>query len=411
MKESIMNSLDKREIVSSTTHWLTLQLGSREHYSVPAELYKAGLLERCLTDLWVRKGLAPHLANCFPKLAARRNDAIDDKFVTSNTVGGLFLDAYIRASGLYGWDAVMLRNEWFSQWCARQLLHIDSTHLFSYSYTAFHSFIEAKRRGTARCILGQIDPGPREVEIVHEATSNYRHLDILADNPPKEYWAQWREEIALADNVVVNSPWSAKLLQESGVSVAKLLEIPLVYQTSPGKWHEPIRKSIRRDQRLKALFLGSVILRKGVGQLFDAILILKNEQVDFVIAGPIGLKVPHEIMKLPNVRILGPVDKLTAKKLYSDSDVFLFSTLSDGFGLTQLEALGHGLPVIASKYCGQVVQHQVSGLILPEVSPLCLAEYIMFLVRDRDLLERLKLNARIPDMCQTSSLVPALLSL
>ena len=156
------------------------------------------------------------------------------------------------------------------------------------------------------------------------------------------------------------------------------------------------------------LFLGSVILRKGVGQLFDAIRMLRNEPVDFTFAGPIGVKIPDEISQLPSVRFLGPVAKATAEKLYCESGVFLFPTLSDGFGLTQLEALGHGLPVIASTHCGQVVEDRVSGLVLPEVSPEAIAGAIMQLARDRDFLDRLKANARVPDKCHPRHLAPAL---
>jgi glycosyltransferase involved in cell wall biosynthesis len=33
----------------------------------------------------------------------------------------------------------------------------------------------------------------------------------------------------------------------------------------------------------------------------------------------------------------------------------ILPTLSDGFALTQLEALAYGCPVIASQFCGEVV--------------------------------------------------------
>jgi glycosyltransferase involved in cell wall biosynthesis len=154
-----------------------------------------------------------------------------------------------------------------------------------------------------------------------------------------------------------------------------------------------------------------VILRKGVGQLFDAVRMLKNEPVDFTFAGPIGVKIPDEVSNLPNVRFLGPVDKATAEQLYRESDVFLFPTLSDGFGLTQLEALGHGLPVIASTHCGQVVEDRVSGLVLSEVTPEAIADAIMQLVRDRDFLEKLKSGALISDKFHPRHLAPALLRL
>ena len=313
----------------------------------------------------------------------------------------------------------MERNEWFGDWAAKQSARAGSSTVFSYSYTARLPFAEARNRG-ARCILGQIDPGPREEEAVLEATSIYRHLAPPADRAPQKYWDLWQEEIALADKIIVNSPWSARLLVEAGVDAAKLVEIPLVYERADstcGEWRvtggESGEKKLKsgKAEKLKALFLGSVILRKGVGQLFDAIKMLKNEPADFTFAGPIGVKIPDEMSSMPNVRFLGPVDKATAESLYRDSDVFLFPTLSDGFGLTQLEALGHGLPVIASGHCGQVVEDRINGLLLPEVSPEAIADAINQLVRDPDLLADLKANARVPDKCHPKNLAPALLAL
>lgn len=315
----------------------------------------------------------------------------------------------------------MIRNEWFGNWAAEEVLKLRSSHVFSYSYTAQRVFKAAKSFG-GKCVLGQIDPGPREEDIVEEQTAAYRRLAPASDRAPQSYWDLWREEIAMADKIVVNSPWSAKLLSEAGVPSEKLVEIPLVYEraelsagslqssdiNSLATSHTPHATSGR--SRLRALFLGSLILRKGVGQLFDAIKLLRNEPVDFTFAGPIGVSIPDEISQLPNVRFLGPVDKATAGQLYREADVFLFPTLSDGFGLTQLEALANGLPVIASTHCGQVVQDRVSGIVIPEVSPEVISDAIMQLVRDWDLLDRLKAKARVPEKCHPRHLAPALLA-
>jgi len=319
------------------------------------------------------------------------------------------------------WSTILERNAWFGAWAADQSAKAGSPVVFSYSYTAKLPFTEAKRRG-ALCILGQIDPGPREEEVVAERTAAYRHLAPPDEKAPAEYWQLWREEIELADKIIVNSPWSAKLLVEAGVASEKLVEIPLVYEL-PESTVSGIQSSVEPlvtshssqvtsgSRRLRALFLGSVILRKGVGQLFDAIKMLKNEPVDFTFAGPIGVRIPEEVSRLPNVRFLGPVDKATAERLYRESDVFLFPTLSDGFGLTQLEALAHSLPVIASKHGGQVVENRVNGLVLSEVTAEALAACLVDLARDRDSLAAMKDASRLPSCCQPAKLETALLSL
>jgi len=325
----------------------------------------------------------------------------------------------------------MKRNAWYARWAAARIPDHTAEVLFSYSYTAGCPFRSAQSRGM-RCILGQIDGAWREEQLWREATAAYHGLEIEVDEAPAEYWEQWREETDMADKIVVNSPWSRSLILEAGVKANKIVEIPLVYepearshewrvtggerkeeeaggvasppQAKGAEWKKPSR-------RLKALFLGNVVLRKGVGQLFDAIRLLKREPVDFIFAGPVRVHVPNDIRSMSNIRLIGPVDRVAAARLYRESDVFLFPTLSDGFGLTQLEALGHGCPVIASTNCARVIEHRMNGLLLEKVTPESIAESIMELVRNPDLLAQLKAQASVPDRFNPRHLASALLAL
>jgi len=403
-------------------NWIVSQLGSREHYNVASALHAAGALKMLFTDVWVRRRHARLLGGLAPSLAARRQDDLPDILVRSALLRRLSFDVSLRLTGLAGWDACIKRNTWYADWAASQLRDAPADTFFSYAYTASRPFEVAKRRGM-RCILDQIDGAWREEQLWRELSRPYHAIEAAVDEAPPEYWAAWREELAMADVIVVNSGWSKKLIVEAGADEGKIVEVPLVYapatpavgnsQSSAGDHlvtrHPPLVTGSR--PRLQALFLGSVVLRKGVGQLLDAIRLLKAEPVDFTFAGPNGVRVPDDIQAMPHVRFLGPVDRSTAEQLYYESDVFLFPTLSDGFGRTQLEALGHGCPVIASRNCAQVVEDRVNGLVLEEVTPEAIAEAMMELVRDRDLLAQLKSGARVPDRFHPRHLAPALLAL
>jgi glycosyltransferase involved in cell wall biosynthesis len=403
--------------------WICCQLGSREHYAVPAALHGDGKLSALLADSWVTAGEARLLKPLAPNVAARRSEKIPDALVRRANAGRFVYEARVRLQRMSPWDACMYRISWFGKWCANQVEVIDGKTVFSYSYNAQWPFEAARKKGM-RCVLDLIDLAWMEEDITRRAAENYLALDLgQTIDAPKDYWDGLQREIEMADKIIVNSEWSRKNWIEAGVSAAKLVEIPLVYELpesavgsiqSSGSnllatSHTPHATSSR--SRLRALFLGSLILRKGVGQLFDAIRMLKNEPVDFTFAGPVGVKIPDDILSMPNMRFLGPVDKATAERLYRESDIFLFPTLSDGFGLTQLEAMGHGLPVIASTHCGQVVEDRVSGLVVSEVSPEVIADAIMQLVRDRDFLAKLKANARVPDKCHPKHLAPTLLAI
>lgn len=405
--------------------WICCQLGSREHYAVPVALHREGKLSALLADSWVTAGEAKLLKPFAPNIAARRSTQIPDALVHRANAGRFVYEARVRLQRMSSWDACMYRISWFGKWCAKQVESLEGTTVFSYSYNAQWPFEVAKKKGM-QCVLDLIDLAWMEEDITRRAAEDYLALDLgQTIDAPKEYWDGLRREIDMADKIIVNSEWSKRNWIEAGVSSTKMVEIPLVYDAAesagdrrqaagpPARGTYGSERSVekRPNTRLRALFLGSVILRKGVGQLFDAIRMLKNEPVDFTFAGPIGVKIPDGISGMSNVRFLGPVDKATAERLYRDSDVFLFPTLSDGFGLTQLEALWHGLPVIASTHCGQVVEDRVSGLVLSEVSPEVIADAIMQLVRDRDFLAKLKANARVPHKCHPKHLAPTLLAI
>jgi glycosyltransferase involved in cell wall biosynthesis len=244
----------------------------------------------------------------------------------------------------------------------------------AYSYAALKIFKLARARGW-RTVLGQIDPGPPEERIVGRLyEENAVHRGSWRP-PPRRYWSNWREECALADRIVVNSAWSQAALMDEGVPAEKIKVVPLAYD-------EP--KAVRAFRReypakftpsrpLRVLFLGQINLRKGIGPLLDAIRLLRGEPIEVSLVGPIQISIPSDLRDDPQVRWVGPVPHEHTARFYRDADVFLFPTFSDGFGLTQLEAQAWKLPIVATKFCGNVVEDGRNGWLLPEVSPYAIA--------------------------------------
>jgi glycosyltransferase involved in cell wall biosynthesis len=69
-------------------------------------------------------------------------------------------------------------------------------------------------------------------------------------------------------------------------------------------------------------------------------------------------------------------------ELYSAADVFVLPTVSDGFAITQLEAMAHGVPVITTPNCGEVVEHGRNGYVVPARDARALADAILEFVRN-----------------------------
>jgi glycosyltransferase involved in cell wall biosynthesis len=340
----------------------------------------------------------------------------------------ILFDMFARARGLSGWRKIIARDRWFQRKVVSALTSLAAGAsakaadigrlisaapvLLSYSYTALEPFRYAKSRGW-KMVLVQIDPGPEEEKIVAEEAARVPELAGSWHPAPAQYWEYWRKECELADRIVVNSEWSRDGLIRVGIPSEKLLVIPLAYEIAAAFAEAPAAREVRRarsyparftfDRPLRVLFLGLINLRKGVARLLEAARILRDEPVEFWMVGPVEIAYTSTgCRRFPQgngyrVKWFGPVTRRQAAEFYRNTDVFILSTLSDGFAITQLEAQAHGLPIIASKNCGNVVENDVNGIILDEPSAACIAEAVRDCIASPDRLQRFAFASGLHD--------------
>ena len=125
-----------------------------------------------------------------------------------------------------------------------------------------------------------------------------------------------------------------------------------------------VRKAREPGVPLRVLWLGTLCLRKGLPYAIEAAWNLMKEPVQFTFAGP--SKIDLSQVKWPtNAEYVGQVPRSQVNELWRSHDLYVLPTLSDGFAITQIEAMAHGLPIIVTANCGDVVQHGESGLLVP----------------------------------------------
>lgn len=376
----------------SASQWICCQLGAREHYAIPRVLQQQNRLDRLVTDAWVESeswfNRLPK--SCLPALRERFHLELSNADVSFFNNSLINFELIQKAQKSSGWHKIINRNDWFQKKTIaalekKKFKKEEQINLFAYSYAALDIFKYAKSRGW-NTILGQIDPGLLEEESIVKQRSLYPDLRSLWQPAPKEYWQNWQEECSLADKIIVNSNWSKQALENKGVASEKIEIVPLAYNP-PNKNLNFIRNypsAFSTARPLRVLFLGQVILRKGIAAILEAIELLKNEPVEFWFVGTMGITFPESIIKNDRVKIFGKVPRSTTVKYYQQADVFLFPTHSDGFGLTQLEAQAWNLPIITSEFCGSVVKNQINGLILPEVTDKAIANSILGCIKSPD---------------------------
>ena len=140
---------------------------------------------------------------------------------------------------------------------------------FAYTTGALEPVCWLADRGVPTVVC-QIDPGRVEAQIVADEEQRWPGWSNGADSIPDEYFCRLEEEWRAADVVMVNSEWSKHALEQQGVPAGKLRVVPLAYETPQSNaMTKRVGKSSHDWQalRLTVLWLGQVILRKGIAYL------------------------------------------------------------------------------------------------------------------------------------------------
>ena len=398
------------------SRWITCQVGFRDHYLVPRVLQDAGVLHRAFTELWVPPGSIMSLVGG-QRLRERFHPDLANAPVTSWNIRSLALELLIRAHRLRLWDGIVVRNRRFQRRCLAELRRLtfpagtDVT-VFAYSYAAREIFELARERGW-RTILGQMDAGEYDEQLMIELYERHARMSRGWERMPAHFWTEWKRECELADRIVVNSAWSRKALERVGIAADRIRVIPLAYEGKVDAERSaksyPSRFSAERP--LRALFVGQVNVRKGVAEILEALKSLEGQPIHMTFVGPSGIDVPAEFQNDPRVEWIGFQPRSRALEYYRDADVFLFPSHSDGFGITQLEAQAHRLPVIASRSCGEVVEDGRNGILLPDVSGPAIAAALRRVLNEPALLSRFSAEAVAPTAFDKQQYGRALLAL
>lgn len=393
----------------SNASWVCCQLGAREHYAVPRALQMRGVLGEFITDLWIPPGTL--LSSWEKRLHGRFHPALAGAHVKAPNRAALTFELKASAIRASGWDLITQRNDWFQRQAVDELgqSHNGSANghhtVFAYSYAAEQIFKFARERGW-KTVMGQIDPGPAEERIVARL---HRGAESDWKPAPREYWDRWRHECSLADRIVVNSQWSKDALISEGIAKEKIRVLPLAYERAPESkaFQRNYPDSFTAARPLRVLFLGQINLRKGAGQLLEAVNLLADEHIEFCFVGPAQIRIPAS----PKVKSFGAVARAEVARHYREADVFILPTLSDGFGLTQLEAQSWKLPVIASRYCGEVVKDGENGFVLADVTGQAIAETLQRLVCSPQLLVAMSARSVVAEQFSLRTLGSSLVSL
>ena len=145
-----------------------------------------------------------------------------------------------------------------------------------------------------------------------------------------------------------------------------------------------IKSKIRNQKKINIGMVGRLEAHKDQKSLIKAIRILKSRNINanlFLVGDgllyPVLLNITKKLSLTKQVKFLGARNDV--EKLLNKFDIFVFSTTNDeGFGIAMVEAMGKGLPIIASDVgaCREILQNGKYGTLVTPNSDTAIANSI-----------------------------------
>jgi glycosyltransferase involved in cell wall biosynthesis len=158
----------------------------------------------------------------------------------------------------------------------------------------------------------------------------------------------------------------------------RLMEkVEVVY---PAVRNFPEQRRSENEETVSFFFSGNIFLKGGVNvidafeeiyRLFPKARLLvcyneKSRQEDAGIPGSMWEEYHRKLSAHPGIDYLGWLPREEYLKVFAKADIFVVPSYSEAFGMSFLEAMGHGLPIISTNISAipEMIIHGESGLLI-----------------------------------------------
>lgn len=259
-----------------------------------------------------------------------------------------------------------------------------------WNHFALKSIRRCKQRGGTVTVVERASSHPTTASRLLSREYERWGLVYLRD----DWFTRWNirkslTELDEADYVTVPSQFAYDSFVEHGFDQRKLLFIPFGVDT------KRFRPRPKTDRVFRILFVGQLIIRKGVSHLLEAWNRLRLPNSELVLVGrpeKAILSLLKEYAQGQPFRLVGhvadPVD------LFASASVFAFPSIEEGSALVTYEAMASALPVIVTHNAGSLAVDGEDGFIVPVGDAEAIAEKIELLYQNPGLRRAMGESAR-----------------
>ena len=257
-----------------------------------------------------------------------------------------------------------------------------------FSGSSLETIIEAKRLG--------------KITILERGSSHYNYqMKILQEEylkfnipffPDYSHWQRELLEYELSDYISIPSSFVLKTFLKEGISKEKILLNPYGVNLSE------FAQIPKNDDIFRIIYAGSLSIRKGSYYLLEAFNELNLPKSELWHIGTINNEILPLLNKYNNnykIKFLGHKPQKELYRYYSQSSIFVITSIEEGLAMVIAQALSCGLPCVVSENtgAGDIIENGYNGYVIPIRNIKLLKEKILLLYEDKDKLENMSKNA------------------
>jgi glycogen(starch) synthase len=208
-----------------------------------------------------------------------------------------------------------------------------------------------------------------------------------------------REGMLAADRIIAVSAYTRKIIgTQHGIPMDRIAVVHNGIEPRTSSRRPSTRR--RRSRRRTVLFLGRLTRQKGPFRFIEAAAMLSQRmpEIRFLVAGwgdlgPAMVDAAARAGLGGRMRFTGFLRGAAVDHAYRRADAYAMPSLSEPFGLTALEAAGHGVPVVLSRRSGVAEVLHEGALIVDPDDPEMLADRIASILLRSPLADHLRERA------------------
>lgn len=349
--------------------------GQQHSFRTATALKRAGLLQKYLTTVYVRKGtwtlrILPFLSGLtLTKAKRRRCDALED----NDVIQYYELPALITILlSHFSWLS-NLKNRWsmyvtksFNKKVISYALKNNVEGIIVYDGTVKRNLdvLSEKSPNTISIMDVSSATRPWMREVYTQDMNKYNYNDIYNEEP--DLWNEQvicdvKSDLRNCQFFLVASSVVKESLIFCGVKPEQIKILP--YGVDANKFI-PIKHI--NNAKLTLIFVGRICKRKGIHHLLYCARELRDK-IDIILVG--GIDSASDLYKEynndSNISFVGFVDSNRLKEYYARADVFVLPSLSEGMSLAGLEAMSFGMPILCSDHSGinDLIEDGINGYV------------------------------------------------